>query len=152
MIPFSRATLARSLPTLKTGSAPSVKCSPWSRAPGKRRRFRLREELVSRDATVIELCGSILDGTRPKGAVKLHLTEGAKHGVRTARMLRIRVRPIRQGPEAVVREKRLMLAHFHEQSAPISGTRPPARKNFRGASKSPPRPGRCRRAAGNRDP
>jgi len=75
-------------------------------APGKKRTFRFRNKLLSLDATVIDLCGSIFDWahfTRTKGAVKLHLlldhdgylpvfahiTEGREHEIRTARALRL---------------------------------------------------------------
>ena len=75
-------------------------------APGKKRRFRFKNRLLSLDATVIDLCGSIFDWarfTRSKGAVKLHLlldhdgylpvfahiTEGREHEIKTARMLRL---------------------------------------------------------------
>jgi len=69
--------------------------------PGKKRKFRFRNKLLSLDATVIDLCGSIFDWarfTRTKGAVKLHvlldhdgylpvfahISEGREHEIRTA--------------------------------------------------------------------
>lgn len=73
-------------------------------APGKKRKFRFKNKLLSLDATVIDLCASVFDWARfgrTKGAVKLHLlldhdgylpvfariSEGREHEVRTARML-----------------------------------------------------------------
>jgi hypothetical protein len=73
-------------------------------APGKKRKFRFKNRLLSLDATIIDLCQSIFDWarfTRTKGAVKLHLlldhdgylpvfahiTEGREHEIKTARML-----------------------------------------------------------------
>jgi Domain of unknown function (DUF4372)/Transposase DDE domain len=70
-----------------------------------RRKFRFKNKLVSLDSTVIDLCASLFDWAkfrRTKGAVKLHLlldhdgylpsvvviTEGRKHDVRVARLLR----------------------------------------------------------------
>ena len=75
-------------------------------APGKKRKFRFRNRLLSLDATVIELCERIFDWarfTRTKGAVKLHLlldhdgylpvfahiTHGREHEINTARTLRL---------------------------------------------------------------
>jgi hypothetical protein len=75
-------------------------------APGKKRKFRFKNRLLSLDATVIELCQSIFDWakfTRTKGAVKLHLlldhdgylpvfahiSNGREHEIKTARMLRL---------------------------------------------------------------
>ncbi|MGA2646667.1 MAG: hypothetical protein ABSF15_18300 [Candidatus Sulfotelmatobacter sp.] len=66
------------------------------------RKFRFKNKLLSRDATVIDLCASVFDWARfrqTKGAVKLHLlldhdgylreyaviTEGKRHEVRVAR-------------------------------------------------------------------
>jgi hypothetical protein len=70
-----------------------------------RRKFRFKNKLVSLDSTVIDLCASLFDWAkfrRTKGAVKLHLlldhdgylpsvvviTEGRRHDVRVARLLR----------------------------------------------------------------
>jgi hypothetical protein len=77
-----------------------------SASPGKKRKFRFTNKLLSLDATVIDLCGRLFDWarfTRAKGAVKLHLlldhdgylpvfahiTEGREHEIKTARMLRL---------------------------------------------------------------
>lgn len=74
-------------------------------APGKHK-FRFKNQLVSLDATVIELCARIFDWAKyrqRKGAVKLHLlldhagylpsyaliTEGREHEVRMARTLKL---------------------------------------------------------------
>jgi DDE family transposase/uncharacterized protein DUF4372 len=73
--------------------------------PGKKRKFRFKNKLLSLDATVIALCAATFDWAqfrRTKGAVKLHLlldhaghlpsfavvTEGKQHEVRVARQLR----------------------------------------------------------------
>ena len=74
--------------------------------PGKPKRFRFRNKLLSFDATLIELCASIFDWAKfrkTKGAVKLHtlldhdgylptyvyISEGKKHEVNVARTLKI---------------------------------------------------------------
>ena len=73
-------------------------------APGKKRKFRFKNKLVSLDASVIDLCATMFDWAkfrRTKGAVKLHLlldhdgylptfaliTEGKMHDIHAARML-----------------------------------------------------------------
>ena len=73
-------------------------------APGKKRKFRFNNKLLSLDATIIDLCEKVFDWAkfrRTKGAVKLHLlldhdgylpvfaniTEGREHEVKTARLL-----------------------------------------------------------------
>jgi hypothetical protein len=73
-------------------------------APGKKRKFRFKNRLLSLDATIIDLCQSIFDWAkfrRTKGAIKLHLlldhegylpvfahvSEGREHEITTARML-----------------------------------------------------------------
>jgi len=73
--------------------------------PGKKRKFRFKNKLLSLDATIIALCVASFDWAqfrRTKGAVKLHLlldhdghlpsfavvTEGKQHEVRVARQLR----------------------------------------------------------------
>lgn len=70
-------------------------------SPGKKRKFRFKNKLLSLDATVIDLCVKVFDWAkfrRTKGAVKLHLlldhdgylptyaliTEGRVHEVNTA--------------------------------------------------------------------
>jgi IS4 transposase len=72
--------------------------------PGKQKKFRFKNKLLSLDATVIALCASVFDWAqfrRTKGAVKLHLlldheghlpsfavvTEGKQHEMRVARQL-----------------------------------------------------------------
>jgi len=72
--------------------------------PGKKKKFRFKNKLLSLDATVIGLCAASFDWAqfrRTKGAVKLHLlldhdghlpsfavvTEGKQHEVRVARQL-----------------------------------------------------------------
>jgi hypothetical protein len=74
--------------------------------PGKKRKFRFNNKLLSLDATIIDLCESVFDWAkfrRTKGAVKLHMlldhdgylpifaniTEGKEHEVKTARMLNL---------------------------------------------------------------
>ena len=73
-------------------------------APGKKRKFRFKNKLMSFDSTVIDLCASVFDWAkfrRTKGAVKLHLlldhdgylptfaliTKGKVHDVRAAWLL-----------------------------------------------------------------
>jgi hypothetical protein len=88
-----------------TGScikARSINCSAAAGGHG----FRFRNQLLSLDATLIELCASVFDWAqyrRTKGAVKLHLlldhqgllpryavvTEGRVHESRIARTLRL---------------------------------------------------------------
>ena len=75
-------------------------------APGKKRKFRFRNKLLSLDATVIDLCLNMFpwaEFRQTKGAVKLHMlldhdgylptyvhiTEGKAHEVKIARMLRL---------------------------------------------------------------
>jgi hypothetical protein len=77
-----------------------------SKAPGKKRKFRFNNKLLSLDATIIDLCESVFDWAKfrqTKGAVKLHMlldhdgylpifaniTEGKEHEVKTARMLNL---------------------------------------------------------------
>jgi hypothetical protein len=79
-----------------------ARCQPLARG---RRKFRFKNKLVSLDSTVIDLCATLFDWAkfrRTKGAVKLHLlldhdgylpsvaviTEGRRHDVRVARLLR----------------------------------------------------------------
>jgi hypothetical protein len=73
-------------------------------SPGKKRKFRFKNKLLSLDGTIIDLCESIFDWAkfrRTKGAVKLNLlldhdgylpvfaniTEGKEHEINTARLL-----------------------------------------------------------------
>ena len=73
-------------------------------APGKKRKFRFKNKLLSLDATVIDLCASVFDWAKfrqTKGAIKLHLlldhdgylptfaliTKGKVHDVRAAWLL-----------------------------------------------------------------
>lgn len=73
-------------------------------APGKKRKFRFKNKLMSLDATVIDLCEKVFDWAKyrkKKGAVKLHMlldhegylpmfahiTEGREHEIKTARGL-----------------------------------------------------------------
>ena len=75
-------------------------------APGKKRKFRFKNPLLSLDATVIDLCEDVFDWARygrTKGAVKVnllldhdgylpvfaHITEGKEHEINTARMLEL---------------------------------------------------------------
>jgi hypothetical protein len=79
-----------------------ARCQPLAQG---RRKFRFKNKLVSLDSTVIDLCASLFDWAKfrqTKGAVKLHLlldhdgylpsvvviTEGRRHDVRVARLLR----------------------------------------------------------------
>ena len=75
-------------------------------SPGKKRKFRFKNKLLSLDASVIDLCASVFDWAkfrRTKGAVKLHLlldhdgylptfaliTEGKVHDVKATRLLNL---------------------------------------------------------------